>query len=74
MSTTAAGSFEPKKPVELAPPKDDPIAQDYLAKCDGMCVTAPTKEIPKRCCTLFPHSRQSNTAGKYRTEKKRIEG
>lgn len=27
--------FEPKKPVELAPPKDDPITLEYLAKCDG---------------------------------------
>lgn len=27
--------FEPKKPVQLDPPKDDPITVDYLAKCDG---------------------------------------
>lgn len=27
--------FEPKKPVQLDPPKDDPITLDYLAKCDG---------------------------------------
>jgi predicted heme/steroid binding protein len=33
--STAPGNFEPKKPVELAPPKDDPITQDYLVKCDG---------------------------------------
>ncbi|KAJ4301454.1 hypothetical protein N0V90_003546 [Kalmusia sp. IMI 367209] len=26
--------FAPKQPVDLAPPKDDVITQDYLAKCD----------------------------------------
>lgn len=29
--------FEPKKPVQLDPPKDDPITLDYLVKCDGIC-------------------------------------
>jgi hypothetical protein len=28
--------FEPKVPVELDPPKDDPISLEELAKCDGM--------------------------------------
>lgn len=27
--------FEPKVPVQLDPPKDDPISQEELAKCDG---------------------------------------
>ncbi|OMP84484.1 putative steroid-binding protein 3 [Diplodia seriata] len=27
--------FEPRNPVQLDPPKDDPIALDHLAKCDG---------------------------------------
>ncbi|KAF2816179.1 putative progesterone binding protein [Mytilinidion resinicola] len=27
--------FEPKEPVTLDPPKDDPITLDYLSKCDG---------------------------------------
>jgi membrane-associated progesterone receptor component len=27
--------FAPKEPVSLAPPKDDVISRDYLAKCDG---------------------------------------
>jgi membrane-associated progesterone receptor component len=31
-------SFEPKQKVELDPPKDDVISQDYLSKCDGNCV------------------------------------
>lgn len=27
--------FSPKVPVQLDPPKDDPISQEELAKCDG---------------------------------------
>jgi hypothetical protein len=27
--------FEPKVPVQLDPPKDDPISVEDLAKCDG---------------------------------------
>ncbi|KAF2838786.1 putative progesterone binding protein [Patellaria atrata CBS 101060] len=34
--------FEPKKPVALAAPKDDPISADYLAKCDGTNEGYPT--------------------------------
>ncbi|TID27615.1 Meiotically up-regulated protein [Venturia nashicola] len=36
------GSFAPKQPVELAPPKDDPITQEYLQKCDGTQEGYPT--------------------------------
>jgi len=28
--------FNPKVPVQLDPPKDDPITVEELAKCDGM--------------------------------------
>ncbi|MCJ1367252.1 hypothetical protein MMC16_006384 [Acarospora aff. strigata] len=28
-------NFEPKKPVSLDPPKDDPISVQHLSKCDG---------------------------------------
>jgi hypothetical protein len=28
--------FAPKVPVNLDPPKDDPITLEYLSKCDGM--------------------------------------
>lgn len=31
--------FAPKQPVELAPPKDDIISRDYLAKCDGVLLS-----------------------------------
>lgn len=33
------GRFEPKTPVNLDPPKDDPISLDYLEKCNGECLT-----------------------------------
>lgn len=31
-----AGKFEPKVPITLNPPKDDPISIEVLAKADGM--------------------------------------
>lgn len=31
-----AGKFEPKTPVQLDPPKDDPISLEDLAKASGM--------------------------------------
>ncbi|KAM3075193.1 hypothetical protein ACMFMG_007356 [Clarireedia jacksonii] len=31
-----AGKFEPKTPVNLDPPKDDPITVEELAKCNGV--------------------------------------
>lgn len=30
------GKFEPKEPVQLAPPKDDPITVEELAKNNGI--------------------------------------
>jgi len=27
--------FQPKQKVELDPPKEDAISEDYLAECDG---------------------------------------
>jgi membrane-associated progesterone receptor component len=30
-----AGKFEPKTPVDLAPPKDDVITAEELAKANG---------------------------------------
>jgi len=33
--------FSPKVPVQLDPPKDDPISQEELAKCDGNSTSAP---------------------------------
>ncbi|KAK8196583.1 hypothetical protein M8818_006748 [Zalaria obscura] len=34
--------FEPKTPVQLDPPKDDPISLEYLSKCDGTHEGYPT--------------------------------
>ncbi|KAF1965299.1 cytochrome b5 [Bimuria novae-zelandiae CBS 107.79] len=34
--------FAPKQPVTLAPPKDDVITREYLAKCDGTNEGFPT--------------------------------
>ena len=51
MSTTQAadsssdpkkGRFEPKTPVQLNPPKSDPISLEHLAKCDGQNTEYPT--------------------------------
>lgn len=30
--------FNPKQPVQLDPPKDDPITYEELSKCDGECI------------------------------------
>ncbi|ELR01845.1 hypothetical protein GMDG_05032 [Pseudogymnoascus destructans 20631-21] len=30
-----SGKFEPKEPVILNPPKDDPITVEHLSKCNG---------------------------------------
>jgi hypothetical protein len=38
-------NFEPKTPVKLDPPKDDPISVEELAKCDG-------KRAPRRAQVL----------------------
>lgn len=36
-----AAKFEPKTPVQLDPPKDDPISLEELAKADGKCTFLP---------------------------------
>jgi hypothetical protein len=38
--------FEPKVPVQLDPPKDDPISQEELAECDGMAL--PQETLPRQ--------------------------
>lgn len=38
-------TFAPKQPVELAPPKSDPITYEELSQCDGMYKK---RETPKR--------------------------
>ena len=49
MSSTHAAepkNFEPKKPVQLDPPKSDPISVEDLAKCDGKVSGGPSNAIP----------------------------
>lgn len=54
-------SFEPKQKVELDPPKDDVISEDYLSKCDGEFFARPQRRpltestrldsrLPHICC------------------------
>ncbi|KAI4150029.1 MAG: hypothetical protein LQ340_004306 [Diploschistes diacapsis] len=35
-------NFEPKEPVKLDPPKDDPITVEELSKCNGQDTSKPT--------------------------------
>lgn len=35
MSAPELRNFEPKEPVTLAQPKDDPISVEHLGKCNG---------------------------------------
>lgn len=49
--------FKPKNPVQLAPPKDDPISLEELAKADGkqeqLCSTLNTINYPILNSTSF---------------------
>ncbi|EHL01786.1 putative steroid-binding protein 3 [Glarea lozoyensis 74030] len=40
-----AGKFEPKTPVDLAPPKDDPISTEFLSKCNGKPPLVPRESL-----------------------------
>lgn len=40
-----AGKFEPKTPVNLNPPKSDPISPEYLSKCNGMSALGKTEIV-----------------------------
>ena len=42
--------FAPKVPVNLDPPKDDPISLDYLEKCNGMYRVCPVTELVEIRC------------------------
>lgn len=52
--------FEPKVPVQLDPPKDDPISQEELAKCDGKYSSASSvplsKQDPELICLVASHT------------------
>lgn len=47
MASSEPKSFAPKNPVQLDPPKDDPISVEDLAKCDGTSPhLASTQSLP----------------------------
>ncbi|KAJ3945106.1 uncharacterized protein N0V96_005129 [Colletotrichum fioriniae] len=48
-----SGKFEPKNPVTLAPPKDDPITLEELAKADGSDPNGKTYVAIKEDPTTF---------------------
>ncbi|KAJ5495658.1 Membrane steroid-binding protein 2 [Penicillium diatomitis] len=58
--------FAPKVPVQLDPPKDDPIPTEELAKCDGSDPNRPTLVAIKG--TVFDVSRNQaySATGQYR--------
>ena len=50
-------SFAPKTPVDLAPPKDDPITYEELAKCDGAFANLKTSPFGATVTRLGPSFR-----------------
>ncbi|KAJ5113525.1 hypothetical protein N7456_002059 [Penicillium angulare] len=68
MTEEAAQSkrFTPKVPIELDPPKDDPISQEELAKCNGTDPNRPTLVAIKG--VVFDVSRNAayGSSGQYR--------
>ncbi len=43
-------NFAPKTPVNLNPPKDDPITYEELSKCDGMFYELVRRDNPQSSC------------------------
>lgn len=50
-------SFAPKTPVDLAPPKSDPITYEELAKCDGAFANPKTAPFGAMVTRLEPSFR-----------------
>lgn len=59
-----AGKFEPKEPVQLNPPKDDPITLEELAKCNGTSSEKP-RAHQRRICTWERRGESSLQASRY---------
>ncbi|KAJ5281398.1 hypothetical protein N7478_006770 [Penicillium angulare] len=68
MTEEAAQSkgFTPKVPVELDPPKDDPISQEELAKCDGTDPNRPTLVAIKGIVFDVSRNAAYGSSGQYR--------
>ena len=58
-------SFAPKKPVQLNPPKDDPITPSELKKCDGSDETKPTLVAIKGTVFDVSHNKAYQPGGQY---------
>jgi len=52
VTSSSSGKFAPKTPVQLNPPKDDPISLDRLSKCDGM-ISYLTYHIHASCSVVW---------------------
>jgi hypothetical protein len=50
-------SFAPKTPVDLAPPKSDPITYEELAQCDGAFINPKTAPFGTMVTRLEPSFR-----------------
>lgn len=60
-----AGKFEPKVPVQLAPPKTDPISLEALAEANGTFMFQDTIMILFRFIFLFPSHRLLEIPNEY---------
>ncbi|OJJ87309.1 putative progesterone binding protein [Aspergillus glaucus CBS 516.65] len=58
--------FSPKVPVELAPPKYDPIDAEELAKCDGTDPNRPTLVAIKGIVFDVSRNQAYSPSGQYR--------
>ena len=58
-------NFAPKQPVNLNPPKDDPITQSQLTKCDGTDPSRPTLVAIKGTCFDVSGNKAYGVGGQY---------
>ncbi|KAJ6164285.1 Cytochrome b5 [Penicillium chermesinum] len=66
--TDQSKRFTPKVPVQLDPPKDDPISQEELAKCDGTDSSRPTLVAIKGVVFDVSRNPAYGPTGQYRGE------
>ncbi|KAJ5474755.1 Cytochrome b5 [Penicillium sp. IBT 31633x] len=58
--------FAPKEPVQLDPPKDDPISKEELARCDGSDPSRPTLVAIKGIVFDVTRNPAYSASGQYR--------
>ncbi|KAJ5683236.1 hypothetical protein N7462_006401 [Penicillium macrosclerotiorum] len=64
--------FTPKVPVQLDPPKDDPISNEELAKCDGSDPSRPTLVAIKGIVFDVTRNAAYGSSGQYRGKPREI--